>query len=358
LSAKSVDIPFGVKFQGLEGQIERQKNVLASNKKLLLELERLRAACLTDVNGVIGNKQKDYVILHDEVRAKLAEPRKVFGPQTEIELEEADQRKKRIIQSQELIGRLGLDGGKVKEIFKSYGQKADRVVDEYFKPKTSAPFVVADRALVPLPATSPWMWYYPPYFTEYGSAYDYGSRGIHACTHYEDHLTGKISTVSYLEIKDASDSDLARTDASSEIKIRPFMADVDGKIEAWLVLRSDTSDYHGGMDDEWGWSDINVKQQSFPYMNIYPFTDGSATLLDFQKGECDCSWSGKIADANPGDLRFIHLVSNSAVPANLWLIASFGIRDQNYARVNDYSVHMTMTNSWYIDSIAVRTGVP
>jgi hypothetical protein len=40
------------------------------------------------------------------------------------------------------------------------------------------------------------------------------------------------------------------------------------------------------------------------------------------------------------------------------LIASFGIRDQNYARVNDYSVHMTMTNSWYIDSIAVRTGVP
>jgi hypothetical protein len=358
MSARVLEVPFEVKIQALEGQIERQKNLSANNRQLILELERLRTACLTDVNGIIGSKQKDYVTLHDQIRKNLVEPQKVFGPQVEMEREEANQRKKRISQSQDLIGRLGLDAAKVKEVFNGYRQRADSVVDEYFRPKTPSPYVVADRSLLPLPAVSPWMWFSPPYFSGFGEAYAFGSRGIHACTHYEDHLTGKISTISYLEIKDASDSDYARTQANSEIKIQPFQVDVSGKIEAWLVLRSDTSDYHGGMDDEWGWSDITVKQQSFPYMTLYGFNGGTSTLFDFQKGECDCSWSGKVARANPGDLRFIHLTTQGAIAANLWAILSFGISDQNYAWVNDYSVHMTMTNSWYIDSIAVRTGVP
>ena len=358
MSSKVKDVPFEVKFQSLEEQIERQKNMLTSNKQLSLELELLREACINDVNCLIGNKQKEYADLHDEVRAKLAEPRKVFGPEVEIELEEANQRKKFIGKSQELIDRFGLDKTKVKDIFRGYVQKADKVVDSHFKPRFDAPYVVADRALIPKPAASPWMWFYPPYFSDFGTTFDYGSRGIHACTHYEDHTTGKILTISYLEIKGASDSDYARTDASSEIMISPFQVPVSGRIEAWLVLRSDQSDYHGGMEDEWGWSDISVKQQSFPYMSIYGFNGGSATLFDFQKGECDCSWSGKVAGANPGDLRFIHLVSQGGIGANLWAILSFGIRDQNYAWVNDYSVHMTMTNSWFLDSVAVRTGVP
>jgi len=66
MSARVLEVPFEVKIQALEGQIERQKNLSANNRQLILELERLRTACLTDVNGIIGSKQKDYVTLHDD----------------------------------------------------------------------------------------------------------------------------------------------------------------------------------------------------------------------------------------------------------------------------------------------------
>jgi hypothetical protein len=359
MSNKMKEIPLNERFQITDGLVERQKNILTCNKKLTLELDRLRAECLKDVNSLIGIQQlKSYTDLHNELRAKFREPRRVFKSESEIEREEKDNRKKLVTRGQQLVNGLGVDKKKVKGIFKGYIKKADNAFDSYLKPKGEAPYVVADRALIPKPEQSPWLWFYPPYFSEFGSAYAYGSRGIYATTHYQDHNTGKISTISYLEIKGASDSDYAHTDTMSEIMIPAFIIPTSGRVEAWLVLRNDTSDYHGCMDDEWGWSDISVKQQSLPYMSIYGWNGGDGTLFDFSKGECDCCWSGKVSDANPGDLRFVHLVSQDGIAANLWAIISFGIHDNNYAWVNDYSVHMTMTNSWFVDSVAIRPGVP
>ncbi len=358
MSGKLNEIPLSEKFQIMDGLVDRQKAMLTRNKKLTLDLDRLREGCLREVNSLIGSQQlRSYTDLHDEVRGKFLEPRRVFKSESEIELEEKAYRKKLVSRAQELVDRLGVDENKVKGVFGDYIRKADNVFYSYLNPKVEAPYVVADRALVP-PEQSPWLWFYPPYFSEFGAVYAFGSRGIHAATHYEDHNTGKISTISYLEIKGASDSDYAHTDAMSEIMLTPFIVPKTGRLEAWLVLRNDTSDYHGCMDDEWGWSDISVKQQSFPYMSIYGRNGGDGTLFDFRRGECDCCWSGKISNANPSDFRFVHLFSQGGIAANLWVTVSFGIHDINYAWVNDYSVHMTMTNSWYVDSVAIRPGVP
>ena len=352
------EIQLNEKFQLMDALVERKKSFLLQNKNLTVELDRLRLECVSDVNSLIGSQQlKAYTDLHDEVRSKFFEPRRVFHSESVMEREDADYRKSLVAKGQALIDGLGVDKQKVKGVFKGALNKADGAFGRYLGPKGQAPFVFADGALIPKPAQSPWMWFSAPYFGEFGEAYAYGSRGIHAATHYEDHNTGKISTISYLEIKDASDSDYAHTDASSEIMLPPFVATATGRVEAWLVLRNDTANYLGCMEDEWGWSDISVKQQSFPYMSIYGRNGGDATLFDFSRGECDCCWSGKITGANPGDLRFVHLLSQDGIPANLYAIISFGIHDHNYAWVNDYSVHMTMTNSWFLDSVAIRTGV-
>jgi hypothetical protein len=347
------------KFETWDSLVEHQKSVFSTNKKLTLELNRLRAKCQKEVDSLVGDQNlKAYTKLHDEIRSKFLVPTSISKPESEREQEEKLNRQQLIGRSQEFIKGLGVDKKKVEGVFRRYIKKADGSFDHYLNPKAGAPFAIADRASIPRPDQSPWHWFYPPYLVDYGDKFDYGTKGIHACTHYEDYKTGRVSTISYVEIKGASDSDYARTSASSEITIPQVFAPLDGRIEAWLTLRNDNSSYHGCMDDEWGWSNISVKQQSRPYMGIYGRGASYGTLFDFVKGECDCCWSGKISDANPGDLRFVHLVSQEPFPANLWAILSFGIFDQNYAWVNDYSVRMTMTNSWFIDSVAIRFGLP
>jgi hypothetical protein len=346
------------KHQVLVGEVERRKSFLLKNKKLTLELERIRSKCISDVNSLVGSRHlRAYSNLHDEVRSKFLEPRVSFKSESEMQREDVEKRKSLVLKGQEMTDRLGVKD-QVRVVFDDAAKKADAAFNRHLGSLGDAPFVVGDQSVVPAPDESPWLWFYPPYFSDFGEVYAYGSKGIHAATHSENRNTGRLATISYLEIKGASDSDYARTQARSEVMLEPLFVTTTGKIEAWLTLRNENASYHGRMDNEWGWSNINVKQQSHPYMSIYGRSGGYGSLFDFQKGDCDCAWSGKIAGANPGDLRFVHLISQDAFPANLWATLSFGLQDESYAWVNDYSVQMTMTNIWYLDSVAIRTGVP
>ncbi len=79
------------------------------------------------------------------------------------------------------------------------------------------------------------------------------------------------------------------------------------------------------------------------------------TLLDFHIGECAYCWSGKIANAYPGDFRHSHLYSTQSYAAGQWMLIAFGIHDYNYFWVSDMSVDISMTNRWFMHHLAIRS---
>jgi hypothetical protein len=355
------EVPLNDRFQASEKLIERQRGIFSVNKDLTLTLNRLREGCIKDVNSLIGSEQlRAYKELHNEVRAKIVEIPLSFKSTSESKEKEGKYRQKLVKKGQKFIASLDVDKKRIESVLKDYVKKSSSTFDKYLHPKEEAPYVITDATKVPKQTHNPWMWKYPPYSDEWGTYWSSGTRGGRWVSHYENRYTGQIGTQSQIYIHGADDSDWAYTNALSEVWVW-YKMPVAGMVEAWLYLQNIDGYYNGCEDDEWGWSNADIKQQSWPYMEVFYPQGGRryGNLLDFHIGECDCCWSGKVAYANPGDFRYAHLFSTKSYAANQWLLIAFGIHDYNNVWVNDMSVDLAMTNRWFMHHLAIRsTGAP
>lgn len=357
----SNEIPQNDRSLAYENFIERQKRILSTHKDLSLTLNRLSAACVKDVNSLIGSAQlKSYTARRDEVRSKFREIPRTFKSTTEGKREEQDYRQKLVKKGQQFVAGLNIDKKEVEGVFKGYIKKAGTAVNQHLRPKEEAPYVITDPAMVPKQTHNPWTFKFPPYDGKWGYGYGSGTAGQPWADHYESPFTSQIRTEGGFYIQDSGDSDWAATHELSEVWVW-YKMPVTGLVEAWLYLQSIDTYYLGGMDDEWGISDIDVMQWSFPYMEVF-HPQGErrwGTLLDFEIGENDCSWSGHIANAYAGDFRYVHLFSKEPYVEGVWVLIAFGIDDGNFAWVNDYTCWTYMRNNWLLHHLAIRsTGAP
>ncbi len=349
------------RLQAVNSFIERQKSINSANSGLTETLNKLSQACTKDIQNLIGTAQlRSYISKHNETLKTLAALPIKYKATNEGRQQGKELRESLVKKSQEFLATLGVDAKKVENIQKGYIKKSSDAIQQYLTPKEEAPYVVLDPNETPKMTNNPWTWAFPPYTDERGTQWSYGTRGGRWSSHNENRNTGQIGTQAHMWLYGADDSDYAYTNAMSEVCVW-YKMPAAGMVEAWLYLQCIDGIYSGCMEDEWGWSDIDVYQRSNPYMQvIYPAGGRRyGTLMDFHIGECDCCWSGRVANANPGDFRYSHLFSTQSYAANQWVLISFGLHDYNYFWVNDESCDLSMLNRWLMHHLAIRsTGAP
>jgi hypothetical protein len=351
------EVPQSDRLLAYEKAVERQKNILSMNKDFVLALDRLSAACDKDVDSLVGReKLKSYTDFRNELRAKFLEIPLLFKATSEGMREEKEYRRKLVAEGQQFFKGLGLDKKKVEDVLKSYIKKASEASDRYLPSKEEAAYVITDPAKVPTQTHNPWTFRYPPYDYEWGMNNGYGTTGSYLGSTSQNRYTGQIGAHNRIYVHSHKNSDFFLANSMSEIGVW-YKMPATGMVEAWLYLQNIYGNYDGSMEDESGISDVDVKQQSWPYMEVlYPQgAMRTGILLDFHMGEYDCSWSGKIANANPGDFRYVHLFSTQSYVATQWVYIAFGIFDHNYVWVDDYSVELSMTNRWFMHNLAIRS---
>ncbi|HEX9914767.1 MAG TPA: hypothetical protein VGB32_07600 [Candidatus Bathyarchaeia archaeon] len=355
------EVPIKERLQAADASIERQRNIQAANRTLTTTLNQLSEGCVKDVQGLIAKTQlRAYTSRHSETMKSIADIPVKYRATTDGLRQEKEFRRGLVKRSQEYVATLGVDLKKVEGIQKDYIKRSGEALRQQLEPKEEAPYVILDPKETPKETHNPWAWMYPPYVDEWGTQWSYGTRGGRWVSHYENRYTGQIGNQNQMWLYGSDDSDYGYTNGMSEVWVW-YRMPAAGMVEAWLYLQCIDSRYGGCMDDEWGWSDIDVYQRSKPYMEVFYPAGGRryGTLLDFHMGECDCCWSGRVANAYPGDFRYSHLFSTQSYAANQWLLIAFGIHDYNYFWTNDMSCDTYMLNNWFMHHLAIRsTGAP
>jgi hypothetical protein len=362
LSPNIVDeVPLKNRLQAVNLFIDRQKSIHTANSNLTTTLNQLSESCLKDIQTLIAGAQlRSYISRHNETMKTLMAMPTTYKATTEGRQQMKTSRESLVKKSQEFVATLGVDARKIENTQKSYIKKSSDALKQYLEPKEEAPYVILDVKETPKETHNPWTWAFPPYIDEWGTQWSYGTRGGRWNTHYENRNTGQVGTQGHMWLYGADDSDYAYINAMSEIWVW-YKMPAAGMVEAWLYLQCIDGTYSGCMEDEWGWSDIDVYQRSRPYMEVFYPAGGRryGTLLDFHIGECDCCWSGRVSNANPGDFRYSHLFSTQSYAANQWVLIAFGLHDYNYFWVNDESCDLSMLNRWFMHHLAIRsTGAP
>jgi len=353
------EIPIENQFTAADNFIERQKSIFARNKELSTTLNQLQEDCLRDIHSLIGPKKLErYSAFHGEIMGRMVELPELFTLAEERDKLEQEYRGRLLAKAREFVGSLDIDISKVKSIQKEYIARAQSAIEKVLELEEEAPYVHISPAEVPKLTSNPWTWKYPPYNGDWGTAWSSGSRGRRWVGHAENRLTGEIHCWNRMYIYGADDSDYSRTDALSEIWVW-FRMPAAGMVEAWIYLQDIDTPYSGCLEDEWGWSDASIRQQSSAYLEVFnpPGARRYGSLLNYTLGECDCCWARNITD--PGKFRYAHLYSKESYAAGQWGLMAIGIHDHNYFWVNDMSCDTRMTSRWFVHHLALRsTGAP
>jgi len=240
---------------------ERLKEQISINQELTSSLNKLRKSCITDVQSLIDERQREaYLKRHKETREKIINiPFKYESTPEGIKKEHED-RRKLVKKEQDFIKTLKVDKDKVKKTHKDYIGKSDEILNKHLEPKEKAPYVKVDDKDLPKKTDNPWKWYHPPYYDEWGTSWHGGSRGCRWATHYENRYSGQIETRSHLWLYGADDSYYGYSKGYSEIHVW-YKMPTAGIIEAWLYLQNIYGNYNGCMDDEWDCStQVSIKE--------------------------------------------------------------------------------------------------
>ncbi len=353
------DIPNEIVLAAIDDEAKREKEIASTHVELCETLQRLRDECKKEIRSAIGTeKLETYEKIHEKAKQRFADITSSMQHTTESLKLASQMRRQTLNEAKQSIGRLGIEAKKIKKIQKKYVDEAETVVERALQGREEAPYVDMSPAEAPTPSHNPWAWRSPPYSSQWGTAWSYGTRGWRCVSHYENRLTGAINCWSCMDIHGADDSDYTYTNAYSELRFW-FKMPAAGMVEVWLYLQSVNTPYGGCLSDEWGWSDAYIQQRSRPYLWIIcPYSGRRfCTLLNYRRGEYEGCWAGTIAAA--GYYRYAHLFSLDTYAAGQWVFCGVGIHDYNYFWVNDMSCNTHMTSRWFLRYVAVRsTGAP
>jgi hypothetical protein len=210
----------------------------------------------------------------------------------------------------------------------------------------------------PKPTNNPWTWVFPPYGGQWTHVETTGgSSGSRERRLNASAASGEIDLWNRMVLSGADDSDWSTIDIMSEVGFW-FQMPAAWLVEVWIRYQDINTDYTGQLWDESGCSDADIRQLSRAYLWTSGSTERYATNVDYRRGESEGSWS-RGGPTGPGTIYSKHLFSNKSYVSGEWVWVAAGVRDMNHFWVDDMGCRSTMTSSWFVNHVAVRsTGAP
>jgi hypothetical protein len=356
MDVRKEQVPRDLQLATGEKFIEREKMIYARNKELSNSLHQMRENCVKEIHHLLGSKAEEYVAFREKSRNRSGDMHSLYIPTPEGEKIRSEVRKRSLADAREFIQSLEVDITKVKQVQKKYLSQSQSAFEKAMN-VTEASYGGVNSTGPPKQMIDPWTWKSPPYDYSRGYANYSSSTGTNGALHYENHLTGEINCESWLKLANTDDSDYCYAQSMSEISFW-FQMPATGLIEVWVDLQCIDTQYSGCLEDEWGWSEASIQQQSRAYLGVL---DGGglryAKLLDIQRESNEGCWAGTVAQ--PGDELWPHFYSMEPFEVGQWVLIRIGVMDDNDCWVNDMSCDGSMRNSWFVRTIALKsTGGP
>lgn len=350
-----------VLFAAIEASLGREKALLASERKISSALRQLHGQYKSELQTMLGAEAQKYSVFQNRKRERAIDIQALYTVTPEGEMLKQTLQRQISSEARELLDGLAIDPAAVEKLQRDYMNRAVVVLEEELRTKETTPYILVSPSALPKFASSPWRWYRPPYANKYGWRYWDGSGGSRWVTTGENHVTGVVSIDSSMRLHGADDSDYSYTNALSEIWVN-YRIPATGLIEGWAELEAIDNRFSGCLDDEWGFSDASIQQQSRIYMQVASPNWGGyryGTLTDYRRGESEGCWSGRICGTPAGQIKWVQLFSMDSYPAGRDVTVAIGLHDYNYFWVNDMSCDASMTNRWFIKQVVLRsTGTP
>ena len=203
----------------------------------------------------------------------------------------------------------------------------------------------------------PWVIHSPPYP---GYHWDYSwyrtdEPWTPSYTRYLDKDAGQLGSYSYVGVWGADDWDLSYVRYRTAFRFW-YKMPAAGMFELYFKMQSVHSNFYGDTDDEWGWSDVSVKQYSRPYVRVVSPTVGQRRfgnyLFYYYENDEDSYWYNQVAPVM--STRWAYVLSEDAYAANKWLLVEAGLEDYNYFFSNDVTVDSTVKQKWFVPEIWIR----
>lgn len=352
-------IPRDLRFAGYENFIGRQKSILVKGKHLSNTVKQLRESYIKEVDNILGSRHKEYLTVRQKLREQELDVRPLFSPTPEGEKIKSQFRKMRSAKLRDFIMRLGDDFTSIKSVQKVYRTQVSSAVREAMEEMRGP---LADTIAPPFEDNpiNPWVYRYPPYIEASGSQIIFEDELVQTLSHFENASTGEIGCKSSMNNWLTEEGARGQTRASSEVWFSfQLPTSISGLIEVVPYLQCIETPFHGHLDDEFGFSDAELKARSSIYL-VEVVPEGQlpepryATVLDIQKtsdGD-DISWSGEVV--SPGKYLYPHLYSMHPYAAGQLVTLKLGVHDWHWGEVNDMGIYSSITNRWVVSKIAVR----
>jgi hypothetical protein len=177
--------------------------------------------------------------------------------------------------------------------------------------------------------------------------------------------TGEVGSSTSCSCTDASDYDEVSVNVRSAMR-QWFQMPAEGQVRATSTLEVINTNYSGHVYDEWGWSDIDLKQSLRYYAQVtspvisprvyyYPVIGYQNHVTD---PEAD-PWSGARWPAGQLNGILQQLVIPGVFTKDKWVLVDVGVENSNWFNVNDTEAwsHQT-THFWTKDIGLWSTGGP
>ena len=166
---------------------------------------------------------------------------------------------------------------------------------------------------------------------------------------------GLVGHTLFLDIIDASDVDLAHGIADTQVAFW-FQAPVTGLVEILIEAQSGLATHDLSVEDEWGWSDSDTRQNNFLMMHVlHPNVTAPsfAPMSDFFAATDDTNSYHHEFLTRGGDFA-ARLFSDGPVSANQWMVIRAGTRSDDWTMTNDMEIHSASRFQWFIKRVHVR----
>lgn len=358
-------VPLRVQHAAIEHSIDQTRANFEKNKELSNLLEEVREKCTKEISALLGSKAKEYREFHGRSREIATTMQPLFTATPEGMAVKSQFHKTRLYEANKFIRSLGINVNDFKSILSKYQEESKSIIE---KTRTLEGSLKLDVSPIPTDVVqqdpdSPWHSIHPPYSYSHGEAYDGHSGSASSfgprVFHYENYLTGEISTHSQNFIHNAGDYAYEMTVASSIILIY-FQMPASGRLNIWTQLQCVESSYWGFLSNWFGFSDATFMQSSRYFMTVGESLgeeDAYFRLLGYGKHtDDDVEWSGNMV--MPNEYRTFNLVSGIPYSAGQWVPIKAGILDVQDAVCDDMSFFGDIKNSWILHGVWVSVFNP
>jgi hypothetical protein len=350
------EISDDVYWQTLETPAKQKIQDLKIAKKYDKTIQELNMKYLEDLYSIIGSKNlRQYQTLHRKRMEKMRIAT-LECPATNEGYKELEQIRRKIVEkSLDVIKKSNIKKSKIKKLQKAYKRKANNIfMTTIGKGKNIREDTSRIKNTDYEPPFSGWAWAYSWNWSKSGGLPN------PEFSRYLDHNIGLVGSHSYLHLIDADDSDYAEVLYRTAVRQwyrMPKLGQVKVKVE---VERIETP-YWGGIEDECGWSEIDLRQHmklfaqvTIPTVTPRIYLSSSANIDYHDTNESSHSWSRTGGYAGTTSSSGYYTIPG---PFNTgtWVVVDVGVETRNNFSTNDCTVKSGITQKYLIRKIGITT---